>query len=95
MLYFKGDDKAKEILINGINNQKIREACLAVLCQCTNEQQHFEELEKMITQGQDLHYMVKAYFHKNPDKSQYVKKLLQLDEEIRTKKRLTADENEE
>ncbi|CAF3624155.1 unnamed protein product [Rotaria sp. Silwood1] len=82
---FINDEKAKEVLMNGINNEQTREACLAVLCLCTDEKQYFDELEKMLAQGDSLDYRVKEYLNNNDKKSHYVDQLLMLNEEIRTK----------
>ena len=92
---FKDDHKAKEILMNGIKYEKTREPCLAVLCLCTDDKQYFEELEKMLIQGQSLDYMVEAYLSNHADKSPYVDKLLLLNGEIHTKKKARANDDDE
>ena len=51
----------KEVLLNGIKNEQIREACLAVLYVCTEEIQYFEQIEKILLDGDTLRSVVIAY----------------------------------
>ncbi|CAF1230958.1 unnamed protein product, partial [Rotaria sordida] len=92
---FSNDEKAKEVLMNGINNQQTREACFAVLCVCTDEKQYFEELEKMLTQGESLDYRVVAYLNNNANRSEHANKLLMLNEEIHKKKEAQTNDDDE
>jgi hypothetical protein len=72
--------------LNGISNEQTREACLAVLCVCTEEEEFFEKLEKILVEGDTLDYTVVEYLEDNTDKSQYANTLFHLNKEIYTKK---------
>jgi hypothetical protein len=85
-LFFQGDEKVKEVLLNQTNNDETREVCLAVLGVCTEEKQYLDELEKILTEGNTLNYTVVEYLKDNADKSQQVAKLLELNQEIHMKK---------
>jgi len=85
-LFFQGDQRVKKVLLNGINREDTREVCLAVLSVCTEEKQFLDELEKMLTEGNTLDYMVAEYFKDHAEKSQEVHKLLKLNEEIHKNK---------
>jgi hypothetical protein len=87
LFFFQDDQQVKEVLLNGINREDTREACLAVLSVCTEEKQFLDELEKMLVEGNTLDYMVAKYFKDHADKSEHVDKLLKLNEEIHTKKK--------
>jgi hypothetical protein len=91
----QGDNRVKEILINGINHEKTREVCLAVMCVCTEEEQYFEKLEKIILEGDTLDYTVNQYLKDNLDKSQYANKLFNLNKDITIKKEEKKEENDD
>ncbi len=86
MFFFQGDQRVKEVLLNGINREDTREVCLAVLSVCTKEKQFLDKLEKILTEGNTLDYMVAEYFKDHAEKSQEVDKLLKLNEEIHKNK---------
>ncbi|CAF0748618.1 unnamed protein product [Adineta steineri] len=83
---FSDDEKVKEVLLNGINKEEIREACFAVLAVCTEEKKYFDELEKILTDGNTLDYMVIEYLQNNVNKSQQVENLLKLNDALLIKK---------
>jgi hypothetical protein len=75
---FIRDQKVIEAFCNGINEERNREACLAVLIVVTGEKQYVNELEKMLAEGATFHYMVVDYFQDHIDKSEQVNQLLKL-----------------
>ncbi|CAF4171322.1 unnamed protein product [Rotaria magnacalcarata] len=93
---FIDNETAKQILLDGINYPQTREACLAVLCISTEENQFFEKLEEILKQHKTLSYMVQTYVMNNAEKSHYAEKLLALNKEFCNKKtELTNDDDNE
>ncbi len=83
----EGDPQVKEVLLNGLNREDTREMCLAVLSICTEEKQFFDELEKILAEGNTLDYMVVQYFKDHVDQSEHIDKILKLNEEIHKNKK--------
>ncbi len=77
----------KEVLCNGLNNERTREICLAVLTVCTGEKQYLDEIEKILSEGNTLDYLAVDYLTDHVDKLEQIEKLLKLNAEIYMKKK--------
>lgn len=91
---FLADERVKQILINGLNNEDTREMCLAALTVCTGDKQYIDQIEKIIYQGNTLDYIVVKYFQNHSGQNEQIDKLLKLNQEIYNKKQNHQSDDE-
>lgn len=81
----------KEYFRNGTKKEDIGEVCLAVLAVATNEQQYFNGLEKILTDGNTLGYVVVDYLQKHAYQNSDIEKVLMRNEDVNTTKQNKTD----
>jgi len=86
--FFNVDERVEQFLVQGIQNEHIQEACLAVLYISTQEDQYYEQLEQILNNGNTFNYSTIVYLNKHEEKSnEKIEKLLVLNTKILDEKK--------